>query len=272
MSSEGVFVEGAPDDNHPEVRQLTRSQRRVLGVLVEKAFTTPDYYPLTLKALTSGCNQKSNRDPISNYTEDAVAETCDALREMGLIAVVHTESGRTERYRHYMRKRFTFSEPQLAIITELLLRGRQQLGELRSRASRMVPIENMEQLRSELGGLLEQGFIQASGQLERRGVEVDHTFYLPNEGRELAAMPEEAAPATTAPAPAAQPAAAPAPPAAAATAPLPPDVSERLASIERLCEELRREKLSMAEEIETINTRLEELASSVDDLRRDLGA
>ncbi|MFG0297729.1 MAG: DUF480 domain-containing protein, partial [Maioricimonas sp. JB045] len=166
----------------------------------------------------------------------------------------------------------TFSEPQLAILTELLRRGRQQLGELRSRASRMVPIENMEQLRSELGGLLEQGFIQASGQLERRGVEVDHTFYLPNEGRELAAMPEEAAPAATAPAPATQPAAAPTPPAAAATAPLPPDVSERLASIERLCEELRREKLSMAEEIETINTRLEELASSVDDLRRDLGA
>lgn len=265
MSSEGVFVEGASDENPPQVRQLTRSQRRVLGVLVEKAFTTPDYYPLTLKALTAGCNQKSNRDPISNYTEDAVAETCDALREMGLVAVVHTESGRTERYRHYMRKRYTFTEPQLAIITELLLRGRQQLGELRSRASRMVPIDNMEQLRAELSGLLEQGFIQASGRLERRGVEVDHTFYLPNEGRELAAMPEEPAPTATAdPTPATAPAPAP--------AALPADLSERLATIERLCEELRREKLSLAEEIETINSRLDELASSVDDLRRDLGA
>ncbi|QDU37283.1 hypothetical protein Mal4_15930 [Maioricimonas rarisocia] len=272
MSSEGAFIEGAEGDDHPEVRQLTRSQRRVLGVLVEKAFTTPDYYPLTLKALTSGCNQKSNRDPISNYTEDAVVETCDALREMGLIAVVHTESGRTERYRHYMRKRFTFTEPQLAIITELLLRGRQQLGELRSRASRMVPIDGVEELRSELSGLLEQGYIQASGRLERRGVEVDHTFYLPNEGRELAALPEESAPPAAPPAPTAPASTPSAPVAQAAPAALPPEVTERLATIERLCEELRREKLSMAEEIETINTRLDELASSVDDLRRDLGA
>eukprot|EP00913_Durusdinium_trenchii_P008974 g8440.t1 len=169
----------------PPITELTRQQRRVLGVLVEKGFTTPEYYPLTLKALTAGCNQKSNRDPVTDYDPDRIYETIEELRELGLAAVVHTESGRTERFRHYMRQRFSFTEPQLAIVTELLLRGRQQLGELRSRASRMVPIEDQKTLRAELNGLLEQNVIQASGPLERRGIEVDHALYTEREGQKL---------------------------------------------------------------------------------------
>ena len=117
---------------------LSRKQRRVLGVLLEKAFTTPEQYPLTPKAATTGCNQKNNRDPISNYDEETVVQTLDELRERGYVGVLHTESGRTERYRHYLRQRTDLTEPQLAVITELLLRGPQQLGELRTRASRMV--------------------------------------------------------------------------------------------------------------------------------------
>jgi uncharacterized protein YceH (UPF0502 family) len=116
---------------------LSRPQRRVLGTLVEKGLTTPDQYPLTLKAATTGCNQKSNRDPVTEYDEDAVQRTLDELREMGLVGEVHTEGGRAARYRHYMRQKTTITEPQLAILTELMLRGRQQLGELRTRASRM---------------------------------------------------------------------------------------------------------------------------------------
>jgi uncharacterized protein YceH (UPF0502 family) len=125
----------------PTVRRLTRAQRRVLGVLIEKGLTTPEYYPLTRKAVTTGCNQKNNRSPLTNYSEDTVEETLDELRQLGLVAVVHTESGRTERYRHFMRQRYPFTETQLAVMTELLLRGAQQLGELRSRASRMVAID-----------------------------------------------------------------------------------------------------------------------------------
>lgn len=169
----------------PPVRELTKGQRRVLGVLVEKAITTPDQYPLTLKALTAGCNQKSNRDPVTSYSEEAVEEYVGELRVLGLVACVHTESGRTERFRHYVRKRFPFNEPQLAVITELWLRGRQQLGELRSRASRMASIETQEDLRAALQGLMEQGYVQASGPLERRGVEVDHSFYPATEGKRL---------------------------------------------------------------------------------------
>lgn len=166
-------------------RQIPRGQRRVLGVLLEKAFTTPDVYPLTVKACTSGCNQKNNRDPVTNYSEEQVRDILDELRESGLAAVVHTDGGRAERFRHYMRKRYKFSEIQLAIITELLLRGRQQPGELRTRASRMVPINSQEDLRAALADLQAQGFVQSNGPLDRRGVDVDHTFYLDGENQKL---------------------------------------------------------------------------------------
>jgi uncharacterized protein len=162
-------------------RTLTRHQRRVLGVLVEKAITTPNQYPLTLKAVTTGCNQTSNRDPVVNYTEEQCQQYLDELRALGLVACIHTESGRTERFRHYIRKCYPFTEPQLAVITELWLRGRQQPGELRTRASRMAEIESQDQLRAELTNLMEQGFVQSDGPLDRRGVLVDHTFYPPHE-------------------------------------------------------------------------------------------
>lgn len=179
----------AERDDYPAVRELKRPQRRVLGVLLEKAFTTPDQYPLTIKACTSACNQKSNRDPVSNYSEDQVFDVLDELRQMGLAAVVHTESGRTERYRHYARKRFSFSEPQLAILTELLLRGSQSLGELRARASRMVAIDSLDTLRDEIQGLIDEDYVESDVPLARRGAEVDHAFYPDNEKRRRASEP-----------------------------------------------------------------------------------
>lgn len=173
------------DGEKNTIRQLTRLQRRVLGTLVEKAFTTPDQYPMTVKGLMTGCNQKSNRDPVTEYSENEVSDALEQLRELGLVAEVFTDGGRTTRFRHYMRLKFDFSDAQLGIVCELLLRGRQQPGELRTRASRMVRIESQETLRAELQGLLSKGFLQATGALERRGVEVDHTFYLPKENMQL---------------------------------------------------------------------------------------
>ncbi len=173
------------DQTVPGPKRLARGQRRVLGVLLEKAFTTPDVYPLTVKACTSGCNQKNNRDPVTNYSEEQVREILDELREAGVAAVVHTDGARAERFRHYMRKRYPFSEVQLAILTELLLRGRQQPGELRTRASRMTPIDSQEILKAALVDLQAQGYVQANGPLDRRGVEVDHTFYLDGENQKL---------------------------------------------------------------------------------------
>ena len=168
-----------------QIRELSKIQRRVLGALMEKAFTTPDQYPLTLKATTTACNQKSNRSPVVGYSENQVQDALDSLREDLLVAEVFTGGGRTPRYRHYMRNKFDFSETQFAIMAELLLRGRQQPGELRTRASRMRKIDSQDELRSELTGLQEMGYVQANGPLDRRGIEVDHTFYLPKEGMDI---------------------------------------------------------------------------------------
>ena len=239
-------------ENLPPITELSKAQRRVIGVLVEKAFTTPDAYPMTLKALTTGCNQKSNRDPVTNYSEDDVLETLDQLREMRLVAELHTESGRTERYRHYMRHRFTLTEPQLAILTELLLRGRQQLGELRSRASRMVPIETLEQLREELDGLRAMNLIQTSGPLERRGVEVDHNLYRSNEGKTLEQREEDEEPALGRVEAVRQPAASP-------------------VGADAL-NELRAENHELRRDLESLRETVERLSDEFDRLRRELGA
>ena len=169
------------DEEKNTVRQLTRLQRRVLGVLMEKGFTTPDQYPMTIKGATTGCNQKSNRDPVTEYSEAEVADALEQLRQLGLVAEVFTDGGRAARYRHYARHKFDFNEAQFAIVCELLLRGRQQPGELRTRASRMVRIDSQDQLKADLQSLQDKGFVQSNGPLERRGVEVDHTFYLPKE-------------------------------------------------------------------------------------------
>lgn len=238
---------------------LSRKQRRVLGVLLEKAFTTPEQYPLTLKATTTGCNQKNNRDPVTAYDEDAVQQTLEELREIGFIGVLHTETGRTERYRHYMRHRTKLTEQQLAIMTELMLRGKQQLGELRTRASRMVPIESQDDLRDALQILLEQGLVRANGPLDRRGIEVDHNLYPMGENHEaLSAFTEEPpAPVTSRP-----------------TSPVAPVVADRPASISQDTSRvtaLEAEVQRLRDELHALRDRFESLTDTVDDLRRQLG-
>ena len=258
----------------PPITSLSKAQRRVFGVLLEKSFTTPEYYPMTLKAITTGCNQKNNREPLTNYTEDDVAEALEELRELALLAVVHTESGRTERFRHYARKRFTFSEPQLAVMTELLLRGRQSLGELRSRASRMVPIETLDQLREALDGLLATNHLQANGPLERRGVEVDHKLYEARESRTLSYDAAPTAAHETAPprSPIAENVPArelPHPP--PGSVPAPSEDVKAMASLERICAQLQQENRELREQLQSLADQLRELGAQVSDLRQALG-
>jgi uncharacterized protein YceH (UPF0502 family) len=238
------------DEPKNQIRQLSRIQRRVIGVLMEKGFTTPEQYPLTLKAATTGCNQKSNRDPVTSYSEDQVMQALDELREQHLVAEVFTDGGRAARYRHYMRHCFDFSEAQFAIIAELLLRGRQQLGELRTRASRMIRIESQEALRDELSGLQENGFLQSNGPLERRGIEVDHTFYLASENQQLGTMPAVETAATTNVA-------------VAAAA----DNSETIQQIQQLTDTIREQ----ADLISRMDTALQAMDERLQRLERDLG-
>ncbi len=261
-------MDGENPENLDNIKELTKPQRRVLGVLLEKAYTTRDSYPLTLKALTTGCNQKSNRSPVTNYSEDAVLDTLESLREMGLTGELHTDGGRAPRYRHYMRKRFTFTEPQLAAVAELLLRGRQQMGELRARASRMVQIDGLKVLREELQPLLDAGFIQASGSLERRGIEVDHGFYKESEGQELGFAPAESAapPAATPPAEAR-----PSAPQTTTTTNAPAVAAAPSSSSEAEVKELREEVAMLTEEHEKLSNRVSELASELERIARQAG-
>src|SRR5262249_39294162 len=145
--------------------------------------------PLTLKALTTGCNQKSARHPLTNFTEDDVEETLGQLRELGLAAVVHTESGRTERFRHYVRRRFSeLTEPQAALLWEVALPGREPMGDLRGRARRVPPVgalESIAQLRTELSDLMSLKLVRSDAPLDRRGVEIDHNLYEPREGQTM---------------------------------------------------------------------------------------
>ena len=255
-----------PPENAPAITELSRQQRRVLGVLLEKAFTTPDQYPLTPKSLTAGCNQKSNRSPVVEYGETQVLDTLDQLRELGLVGEVHTDSGRTSRFRHYMRHRFTLTEPQLAILTELMLRGRQRLGELRTRASRMVPIDSLEQLREELQGLLDMNLLQTTGDLERRGTEVDHNLYRPKENMTLepdAGPAGDEQPATHAPHASAKH--------AAHQPELEAAALSRLTDVETALEDLRTENRELRELLESVQMEMSELQNAFEDLRRDLG-
>lgn len=140
--------------------ELTPTEARILGVLIEKAITTPDQYPLTLNALTSGANQKSNRFPVLSLEEDEVMAAIDDLRQKGLVFFVHTSTGRTQRFQQEAREVFELSRAELAVFAELLLRGPQTQGELRGRSSRMHKIESLEELAAILNGLKEKNIAQ----------------------------------------------------------------------------------------------------------------
>ncbi len=162
------------------VPALSRDERRVLGVLVEKAKTTPDAYPLTLNALVTGSNQKSNRDPVLTLTDADAEVAMDGLKKKGLAQQI-VGGGRVDRFRHVVYDALQVDKVQLAILAELLLRGPQTEGELRSRAGRMEPIADLEALRSQLRALAQRGLVVYLTPEGRRGTTVTHGLYPPEE-------------------------------------------------------------------------------------------
>jgi uncharacterized protein len=124
--------------------ELTPHECRALGVLVEKAQTTPQQYPLTLNALTSGCNQKNNREPVMDLSDEQVQVALDGLRRKGLAREVMLSGSRVEKFRHVAREALEIDTRELVILAELLLRGPQTVGELRNRASRMHALETTD--------------------------------------------------------------------------------------------------------------------------------
>jgi uncharacterized protein YceH (UPF0502 family) len=126
---------------------------RVLGSLLEKDITTPEYYPLTLNALVNACNQKSNRDPVVSFDEDVVAGALERLRVEGLTGVVTGGSNRVPKHSHRFSEKLNLGRRELALMCELMLRGPQTLGELRSRGSRMYDFSDLEEVESVLRSL-----------------------------------------------------------------------------------------------------------------------
>ncbi len=138
------------------MKQLTPRECRVLGVLIEKAQTTPAQYPITLNALTNGCNQKSNRLPVLNLTEEEVLESLDHLRAQDLVREVMMSGSRVEKFRHLTREKLEISTSELVILAEMLLRGPQTVGEIRNRASRMHPLESTDVVQNLLQNMMDR--------------------------------------------------------------------------------------------------------------------
>jgi len=133
------------------VVRLTTEEARVIGSLVEKDLTTPDQYPLTIKALVAACNQASNRDPVVRYDEDTVMSALDALKEQRLVRFVLPSHGRTAvRFRHVLPEALALDQRQCALVAALLLRGPQTIGELRSRTDRMASFDSLDEVEHEL--------------------------------------------------------------------------------------------------------------------------
>ncbi len=191
----------------PRWQILERTDRRVVGVLVEKAKTTPENYPLSLNALINGSNQKSNRFPQMQLDEGDVEASLDRLRELGAVAEIQGD-GRVPKFRHLAYDWLGVDKFEIAVMTELLLRGAQTLGELRGRAARMETIAGISELRPIVDRLHQKGlivYLTPPG----RGCVVTHALYQEQElakvraeyGGEEVVVPVVASDARTSPAP-----------------------------------------------------------------------
>jgi len=129
---------------------------RILGCLIEKEITTPDYYPLTLNALTNACNQKSNRSPVVSYVDTTVVRGLDSLREKGLAEKIYKADSRVPKYQHTFHQKFNLPGDYVAVFCELMLRGPQTVGEIRNRADRMYNFAGLEEVEQILSRLMEK--------------------------------------------------------------------------------------------------------------------
>ncbi len=136
--------------------KLTEIEVRVLGALIEKDITTPEYYPLSLNALVNACNQKSNRDPVMQLDEDAVRDALDGLQEQRMAGPARGADSRLTKYEQRLQEVFNFTRPEIAVLCVLLLRGPQTPGELRGRADRMHRFETLEDVQSALQKLMQR--------------------------------------------------------------------------------------------------------------------
>lgn len=246
----------------PRWQPLEAIERRVLGVLIEKAKTTPDIYPMSLNALKSGCNQKNNRFPQMQAEDEQVEEGLDALRQKGAVTFVQGSS-RVERYRHNAYDWLGVDKVELAVMAELLLRGAQTVGELRGRAARMEPIKGLTELEPVLASLQAKNLILYLSE-PGRGAVVTHNLYQP---RELEKVRREAGSLAAESTPELAPRAAPVT-AAATAAPIARGPATGIDSSRDDLAALRAEVAAMRIEFQTA---IESLRDDLETLNRQLG-
>jgi uncharacterized protein YceH (UPF0502 family) len=231
---------------------LDTSERRILGVLVEKSKTTPDAYPMSINALVTGCNQKSNRDPILDLSDVEVQEALVRAQKKGLTIRV-TGSGRVERWKHAMYDAWKVGKVEAALLTELLLRGPQTEGELRGRASRMEPIEDLDALRALLKPLTERRLVVYLTPQGRRGTVLTHGLHAADELERLRAR--YAGQALDDEEPRSAPREAPAPPR--------PDLEPRLAAAEAEVAALRQTVAALQADLTAVRDEVRALKASL---------
>ncbi len=155
------------------ILELTAPEQRVLGCLIEKRFTTPDQYPLTLNALRLACNQATNRDPVTDYDEATVREAAQRLTRYGVARLASGHTSRSVKYRHLAEEALGLDSNQLAVLCVLLLRGVQTPGELKARTERMVAFQSLTDVELVLGELAEHGYAR---RIERRPGQKEDRF------------------------------------------------------------------------------------------------
>jgi uncharacterized protein YceH (UPF0502 family) len=183
MNESTATSQGATEAAKPRWRPIGRIDRRIAGVLIEKAKTTPDQYPMTINGLITGSNQKSNRDPLMTLDEGDVTDALDRLKGVGVVVEIQG-SGRVNKFRHLLYEWLGVDKVELAVMGELLLRGAQTEGELRGRASRMEAIADLTTMRTILDNLRAKKLvidITPAG----RGQIISHNLYEPDELEKL---------------------------------------------------------------------------------------
>jgi uncharacterized protein len=157
------------------IAELTEPQQRVLGCLIEKRWTTPEQYPLSLNALRLACNQSTNRDPVTDYDDSVVSEAAQRLARYGLARLASGHTSRATKYRHLAEEALGLGREELAILCVLLLRGPQTPGELKGRSERMADVGSLHDVERILGSLTQRGFVaridRRPGQKEDRYVQ-----------------------------------------------------------------------------------------------------
>ena len=155
---------------------LTETEIRVLGSLIEKQITTPEYYPLTLNALTAACNQKNNRNPVMSLTESEVEQALDSLREKNLAYVFHGSTSRVPKFKHVAPEVLQLNPAELAVMCVLMLSGPQTTGEIRTRGSRLHEFKGLEEVEETLRGLASRDADPLVMKLPRQAGQKDARF------------------------------------------------------------------------------------------------